>query len=177
MPGSFPGRLSARLAGAALFLTAALPALAEPVKITFLGVGDTYNFAEEDGRGGFARLNAVARAEREANPNTLYLFDGDMLSPSLEQVLTTLVLGGDSSRRLALAVRPRTVATAFRGVVPALSARATAVLLGDIGRHDGEPLGVQFEPTLTRCPGRGLLVVRGRVEEIQVALAEAPPSD
>lgn len=83
MPGSFPGRLSARLAGAALFLTAAFPALAEPVKITFLGVGDTYNFAEEDGRGGFARLNAVARAEREANPNTLYLFDGDMLSPSL----------------------------------------------------------------------------------------------
>ena len=38
---------------------------------------------EEDGRGGFARLNAVAKAERAANPNTLYLFDGDMLSPSL----------------------------------------------------------------------------------------------
>jgi len=59
------------------------PVAAETVKITFLGVGDTYNFAEEDGRGGFARLNAVARAERAANPNTLYLFDGDMLSPSI----------------------------------------------------------------------------------------------
>lgn len=56
---------------------------AETVKLTLLGVGDVYNFAEEDGRGGFARLNAVARAERAANPNTLYLFDGDMLSPSL----------------------------------------------------------------------------------------------
>lgn len=55
----------------------------QTVKLTFLGVGDTYNFLEEDGRGGFARLNAVARAERAANPNTLYLFDGDMLSPSL----------------------------------------------------------------------------------------------
>ena len=66
----------------ALF-SAALPLGAEEVKITFLGVGDVYNFAEEDGRGGFARLNAVARAERAANPNTLYLFDGDMLSPSL----------------------------------------------------------------------------------------------
>ncbi len=83
MPASMPCRLMTRLAGAALLLTAALPALAEPVKITFLGIGDIYNFAEEDGRGGFARLNAVARAERAANPNTLYLFDGDMLSPSL----------------------------------------------------------------------------------------------
>lgn len=59
------------------------PVGAETVKLTLLGVGDVYNFEEEDGRGGFARLNAVARAERAANPNTLYLFNGDMLSPSL----------------------------------------------------------------------------------------------
>ena len=67
------------------FLSAmmAMPASAETVKLTFLGVGDVYNFEEEDGRGGFARLNAVAKAERAANPNTLYLFNGDMLSPSL----------------------------------------------------------------------------------------------
>jgi hypothetical protein len=39
-----------------------LPAGAETVKLTLLGVGDVYNFEEEDGRGGFARLNAVARA-------------------------------------------------------------------------------------------------------------------
>ena len=70
---------------ALLCATALLPAAAhaESVKLTLLGVGDVYNFTEEDGRGGFARLNAVARAERAANPNTLYLFDGDMLSPSL----------------------------------------------------------------------------------------------
>ena len=61
----------------------ALPALAEPVKITVLGVGDVYNYAGNGKQGGFARLNAVARAERAANPNMLYLFDGDMLSPSL----------------------------------------------------------------------------------------------
>jgi 5'-nucleotidase / UDP-sugar diphosphatase len=59
------------------------PALAEQVKLTLLGIGDIYNFAGEDDRGGFARLNAVAKAERAANPNTLYLFDGDMLSPSI----------------------------------------------------------------------------------------------
>ncbi len=68
---------------AILAALSAAPLSAETVKLTLLGVGDVYNFAEEDGRGGFARLNAVARAERAANPNTLYLFDGDMLSPSL----------------------------------------------------------------------------------------------
>lgn len=68
---------------AVLAALAAAPAGAETVKLTLLGVGDVYNFEEEDGRGGFARLNAVAKAERAANPNTLYLFNGDMLSPSL----------------------------------------------------------------------------------------------
>jgi len=53
-------------------------AQAETVRITFLGVGDMYQFDE-----GYARVNAVALAERAANPNTLYLMDGDMLSPSL----------------------------------------------------------------------------------------------
>ena len=62
----------------------AAPLAAETVKLTLLGVGDIYNFEEEDGRGGFARLNAVAKAERAANPNTIYVFDGDMLSPSLQ---------------------------------------------------------------------------------------------
>ncbi|HHS93776.1 MAG TPA: bifunctional metallophosphatase/5'-nucleotidase [Rhodobacterales bacterium] len=63
----------------------ALPAAADTqsVKITILGVGDAYDINPDHGRGGFARINAVARAEREANPNTLYVFDGDMLSPSL----------------------------------------------------------------------------------------------
>jgi 5'-nucleotidase / UDP-sugar diphosphatase len=58
-------------------------ARADTVKITLLGVGDVYNFEGGKQRGGIARLNAVARAEKAANPNTLYLFDGDMLSPSL----------------------------------------------------------------------------------------------
>lgn len=67
----------------ALAALCAAPVAAEPVKITLLGVGDVYAFDGDGKQGGFARLNAVARAERAANPNTLYLFDGDMLSPSL----------------------------------------------------------------------------------------------
>src|SRR6185503_8529744 len=59
------------------------PALADNVKITVVGVGDIYGFEGGKVRGGFARLNAVAKAEKAANPNTLYVFDGDMLSPSI----------------------------------------------------------------------------------------------
>ena len=70
------------LAAAAFALSAGM-AQAENVKITLLGVGDIYKFDGSKARGGVARLNAAARAEKAANPNTLYLFDGDMFSPSL----------------------------------------------------------------------------------------------
>jgi 2',3'-cyclic-nucleotide 2'-phosphodiesterase (5'-nucleotidase family) len=76
-----PGTLAATvLAIAAATFT---PAEAETVKLTVLGVGDIYNFAGVKDSGGFARLNAVARAERANNPNLIYVVDGDMLSPSL----------------------------------------------------------------------------------------------
>ena len=67
-----------------MLATIGLPAArAETVKLTFLGVGDVYNFDGGKVRGGLARMNAVAKAEKAANPNTIYVFDGDMLSPSL----------------------------------------------------------------------------------------------
>lgn len=71
--------LAAGAAGAMMFT----PALADTVKLTILGVGDVYNFEGDKDQGGFAKLNAVAKAERANNPNTLYVFDGDMLSPSI----------------------------------------------------------------------------------------------
>jgi len=81
-------KLSARSLGMALGATALSTILmsgayAQTVNITILGIGDVYSFDEDDGRGGMARLNAAALAERANNPNTLYVFDGDMLSPSI----------------------------------------------------------------------------------------------
>jgi len=75
--------LKMALGATALSTVLAASAMAQTVNITILGVGDIYNFDEDDGRGGVARLNAVALAERAANPNFLYVFDGDMLSPSI----------------------------------------------------------------------------------------------
>lgn len=77
-------RILSLSASAAFLVTAlVLPATADTVKITLLGVGDVYNFEGGKKRGGLARLNAVAAAEKAANPNMLYLFNGDLLSPSL----------------------------------------------------------------------------------------------
>ncbi len=76
--------LAAALIGATALAGLSRPALAdEHVKLTIMGVGDLYNFDAGKVRGGFARLNALAKREKAANPNFLYVFDGDMLSPSL----------------------------------------------------------------------------------------------
>src|SRR5690606_31196225 len=80
-----------RLAAAALLSVSASAALAqdapapETVNVTILAAGDMDSFdTGVDGpRGGFARLNALAKAEKAANPNMLYLYSGDLISPSL----------------------------------------------------------------------------------------------
>ena len=80
-----------RLAAAALLSASATAVFAqdapppETVNVTILAAGDTDSFdtGVEGPRGGFARLNALAKAEKAANPNMLYLYSGDLISPSL----------------------------------------------------------------------------------------------
>lgn len=50
---------------------------------TIVLVNDIYKLGEEAGRGGFARLNAVVRAERAKGVPVFYAHAGDMFSPSL----------------------------------------------------------------------------------------------
>jgi 2',3'-cyclic-nucleotide 2'-phosphodiesterase (5'-nucleotidase family) len=66
---------------AAAFLLAA-PALAGEVTVTFVQTNDIDRMEEADGRGGFARLMAVVRAERAKGP-TFFVHSGDTISPSL----------------------------------------------------------------------------------------------
>ena len=56
---------------------------AERPTFTIVLVNDIYKLGEENGRGGFARLNAVVRAERAKGVPVLYAHAGDMFSPSL----------------------------------------------------------------------------------------------
>jgi 5'-nucleotidase / UDP-sugar diphosphatase len=50
---------------------------------TLLLVNDIYKMGDNDGRGGFARLAAIVRAERAKGVPVLYAHAGDMFSPSL----------------------------------------------------------------------------------------------
>ncbi len=59
------------------------PAFAESVNITFLLTNDIYKVDNTSGRGGFARLNAVVKAERAKGGNVIYAHAGDLISPSL----------------------------------------------------------------------------------------------
>ena len=52
------------LAAFTLFLCLLAPAFAETVKLTFVQTNDVDRMEERDGRGGFARLMAVVKAER-----------------------------------------------------------------------------------------------------------------
>lgn len=58
---------------------------ARPTHITLLHLNDVYEYASvDDGRkGSFARLETLRRQVVAANPNTLFLFSGDTLSPSV----------------------------------------------------------------------------------------------
>lgn len=68
--------------GAGGAATAASPSAPEPT-FTLLLVNDLYQMSEADGRGGFARLAAIVKAERARGVPMLYAHAGDALSPSL----------------------------------------------------------------------------------------------
>lgn len=71
------------LAGIIALLALTGPGLADPVKITFLLASDTDRIDGEAKSGGFARLNAVARAEKAKGGHFVYAYAGDLISPSL----------------------------------------------------------------------------------------------
>ncbi|EME68958.1 5'-nucleotidase/2',3'-cyclic phosphodiesterase [Paramagnetospirillum caucaseum] len=63
-------------------------AMAEQVRLTFLHVNDIYEYRPVEGRGGLAELMTVLERERGRNPNPVFTFGGDLLSPSLASNLT-----------------------------------------------------------------------------------------
>ncbi|MBF0609539.1 MAG: 5'-nucleotidase C-terminal domain-containing protein [Magnetococcales bacterium] len=60
-------------------------------KLTFLHVNDVYELQPRDGLGGVAYLGTILREYRQKDPQLLFTFGGDLLSPSL---LSGLVKGG-----------------------------------------------------------------------------------
>ena len=90
----------------------------------------------------------------------------------VDLALPALIESTDVRQALVVvSVRQHTLATAFRGTVPLLAQRQTAVLLAPQSRHDADPLGIKLDLPASTPPGRGVLVVRGHQQEIQIALA------
>jgi len=67
----------------ALALFPAHDAWAGKTDITLLLVCDTYSMGAQDGRGGYAKIAAVAAAERARHQNLLFVHAGDAYSPTL----------------------------------------------------------------------------------------------
>jgi len=65
-----------------LAATAISPALAEKVNVTFITASDMDTMSGKE-RGGVARLAAVVKAERAKGGNTVFVYPGDLLSPSI----------------------------------------------------------------------------------------------
>jgi 5'-nucleotidase/UDP-sugar diphosphatase len=72
--------LIAALVASATFVS---QAQAETINLTFLLTNDIYKVDNTSERGGFARLNAVVKAERAKGGNVIYAHAGDLISPSL----------------------------------------------------------------------------------------------
>ncbi|MDQ2102634.1 bifunctional metallophosphatase/5'-nucleotidase [Azospirillum isscasi] len=77
---------AAALAGTLLFpatLLFPMPAAAQNGTLTFLHFNDIYEISPVKGRGGFAPLTTVLKAERERSAGAVTTVGGDFLSPSL----------------------------------------------------------------------------------------------
>src|SRR5262245_36196003 len=85
-------RILRRYALAALLSTivalSAASAFAQKLNLTILHVNDVYEIAPVDGKGGFAQLMTLLKAERARKPNNIFTFGGDLISPSIMSGLT-----------------------------------------------------------------------------------------
>lgn len=76
-------RIKTAFAASALALLLAVPAAAEPVKLTLLHINDIDRIEESKGRGGLARLMTLVNEERAAAEHAIFTHGGDTISPSL----------------------------------------------------------------------------------------------
>lgn len=119
-------------------------------------------------------VDALVAAVRDRSDPVIVVDDIEELAGTpVEPVLRDLVAHCSRSEALLLASTTPDAASAVRGLGPLLCRSRTGLLLQPCARTDGDPLGVRVPPT-AKVPGRGYLVERGAVTEVQVALpAEA----
>ncbi len=143
-------------------------ALAETTDVTFVLVNDSDKMAaDRDGRGGFAKMAAVFKTERGANPNTIVVHGGDMLSPSL-------LSGFDKGEHIVTLANMAGFDVAVPGnheydfgaenATAQLAKTDFPVLAANIENADGTPLA-DFEPTMVKEVGGVSIGFIGLAEE------------
>jgi S-DNA-T family DNA segregation ATPase FtsK/SpoIIIE len=120
-------------------------------------------------------------AVRAGRAGTVVLLDDGELAvdgPIAAQLDRLLAIGATQPVRVVAAIDPTSAARAFGGWVGELRRARRALLLAPDLDVDGDLVGVRLKarPGQAFPPGRGFLVVAGRVELVQVALADALPS-
>jgi len=115
-------------------------------------------------------LTAVLAAHR--SPLVVIADDAEMLHDSpMERPLCELMRPhAKPGTALVLAASATEMAGFFRGVTVEARRNRCGLLLGGIGPVEGDLLGVRVARGGETRPGRGLLVVRGRAQPVQVAL-------
>jgi S-DNA-T family DNA segregation ATPase FtsK/SpoIIIE len=128
------------------------------------------------GPGATGPQDSANLAERlRADPGTVVLVDdAAVLDDALADVITAHAQAGPG--RVVAAATAGEVLGAYSGLLSLGRPAASGLLLGPVGPADGEALGVRIAAAGTgrEPPGRGLLVVRGRVRTVQVSL---PPPE
>jgi S-DNA-T family DNA segregation ATPase FtsK/SpoIIIE len=84
-------------------------------------------------------------------------------------LLARLRADADGGAVLLLAGSAAEMSACFRGLTVEARRARTGLLLGAMAPADGDLLGVRLPRTDAAPPGRGVLVVRGRVTPVQVA--------
>ncbi len=115
-------------------------------------------------------LRAVAEWCEQHPDGAILIDDLDQLTgmPAEPALLEHLARSRSTGAVLCASGNASDLANTFRGMAPELRRRQTGVLLQP-GRHDGDVFGVRIGPMDRPRPGRGLLVVRGVLTEMQVA--------
>lgn len=116
-------------------------------------------------------------ALRREHPDLVVLVDdaeSTCATPIAEALHQSAELSPAASGVVVAAVDTMRAHTLGRGLVSALAADASGIVLWPEKHTGGEVLGVRLEAASVRVPGRGHLVLNGRSTPVQVALPEPP---
>ena len=117
-----------------------------------------------------ARDDAALARVLDADPTTHVLVDDvELIADSAIDHLLDDLARLRGPLRLVLAGTTAALAASFRGCAATARAARTGLLLAPTSGSDGEPLGVRAEPGGRTAPGRGLLVLAGVQQPLQVA--------